>query len=302
MKVMKCALLNSMIQRVWQGSSLVTALFAMAVLDGHPTTAWAAAISLPNASFESQLALPTYPYITTRIDSWQKAPRPDWFNEAAFGFSWDQTAGLFQNTPVGSPNHIDNMEGNQGLYFLAFPQVAVFQDNNTVDWNDPAPSHAFDATYRVGMSYNLTVGIIGGGGGMPEGATLQLGLYYRDDSQNVVMVGTTPVTYTALAFPTMTHFMDYTVTVPSVLAGDAWAGRNIGVQLLSTGGTGNGYWDFDNIRLTEVPEPTAAGLMVCGLGGFVLARRCKRSDRGRFPSAAGNMNQRRRELAVSSST
>jgi hypothetical protein len=253
--------------------NLRTLLAAGAVLGASAGAVRAQAISVPNYSFESQVAPPTYPYVTTLIDSWQKAAKPAYFNETNIGLLWDQTAGLFQNTPVGATNHIDNLDGNQGLYFLAFPQVAVFQDYNTTDWNHTTPTHAFNAIYQAGLSYRLTVGVLGGLGGMPEGTGLQLGLYYRDSGNNMVPLGTTAITYTAAGFPSATHFVDFNVDVPVVQATDAWAGQNIGMELMSTSGTGQGYWDLDNVRLTEAPEPASLGLLASGLGGLLLVRR-----------------------------
>src|ERR1041385_4833777 len=75
----------------------------------------AASIPVPGFSFESQVAGPPYG-VDTRIDSWQKAPKPAWFDETAYGILWDQTMGVFANTPSGAANHIDNMTGNQGAY------------------------------------------------------------------------------------------------------------------------------------------------------------------------------------------
>ena len=45
-------------------------------------------------------------------------------------------------------------------------------------------------------------------------------------------------------------------------AGDPWAGRHIGVRLLSTVGFDlmGGYWDLDNIRLTATGGPALAGV------------------------------------------
>lgn len=179
--------------------------------------------------------------------------------------------GLFQNTPVGDSKHIDNMDGNQGLYMMTFPQAGLFQDYNTTDWNNSTPTHAFNATFQQGFSYRLSVGVLGAGG-IPEGASLQLGLYYRDDANNMVNVSTTPIAYTATAFPTVTHLIDYTVDIPTVQPGDAWAGRNIGISLFSISGTGAGYWDLDNVRLTEVPEPGSAALLGLGFGAFFWRR------------------------------
>src|ERR1041385_1468909 len=75
----------------------------------------AASIPVPGFSFESQVAGPPYG-VDTRIDSWQKAPKPEFFDEAAFGFMGDQTMGFFANTPVGAADHIDNLNGNQAAY------------------------------------------------------------------------------------------------------------------------------------------------------------------------------------------
>lgn len=218
------------------------------------------------------MAPSTYPYVTTMIDSWQKAAKPAYFDETAYGLLWDQTAGLFQNPPAGAANHIDNVDGNQGAYFLAFPQVALFQDYNTTDWNHSSPTHDFNAIYQVGMSYQLTVGVLGGLGGMPEGASLLLELYYRDAGNNIVPVGNTTVVYTAAAFPSATHLLDVNVTVPAVQTTNAWAGQNIGIELMSVDGTGTGYWDLDNVRLTEVPEPGSVALLGGGLLGLCFVR------------------------------
>ena len=234
-------------------------------------TVHAQPISIPNGSFELQLAGPPFG-VDTRVDSWQKPPKPAYFDETAFGITWDQTAGVFANTPVGQANHIDNMDGNQGAYMLAFPQVALFQDYNSVDWNHSAPTHDFNAVFQVGLSYKLTVGVIGGGGGMPEGTTMQLSLYYRDGASNMVSVAATSIVHSLATFPTNTHFIDFDVNVPSVQASDAWAGQNIGVQLLSASGTGQGYWDLDNVRLSAVPEPGALALLALGLGGILVMR------------------------------
>ena len=44
---------------------------------------------------------------------------------------------------------------------------------------------------------------------------------------------------------------------------DAWAGKNIGIRIDSVVGTGDGYWDMDNVRLVSmVPEPGAFALGV----------------------------------------
>jgi hypothetical protein len=253
-------------------------LAGLAFLAAAPGALGATSISVPNYSFESQVAGPPFG-VNNNVDSWQKSPQPAWFNPTN-GITWDQLSGVFANTAVGSSNHIDNMDGNQAAYMFDVPTVAFFQDYNSTDWNHTAPTHAFNAVFEVGKSYHLTVGIIGGGGGMAEGTSMQLSLYYRDAASIMVTVASTPITYTLASFPTTTHLIDYSVDVPVVQPGDAWAGQNIGIELLSTFGTGDGYWDMDNVRLTsDVPEPAALSLLVLGLccGCAVSSKRRQRA-------------------------
>ncbi|MEY2407877.1 MAG: hypothetical protein QOF48_547 [Verrucomicrobiota bacterium] len=212
----------------------------------------AAGISIPNASFES----PATTFVAINIDEWQKGPKPDWFDETG-GFRWNQLTGIFKNTPSTSQDHLDNCDGEQAIWIFAIPEVELFQDYNSVDWDDAVPAHGFDARFEAGKAYALTVGVNGGGGGMVVGATLRMSLYFRDGASNKVLVGMTFITNTAANFPTHTHLTDYQVRVPVVRPGDPCAGQNIGIQILSTVTTNSqgGYWDLDNVRLCAVREP-----------------------------------------------
>jgi hypothetical protein len=232
----------------------------------------AQAYDVPNGSFESPVPPLGYP-VDTRIDAWQESPQPAWYDPAAFGgLAWDQLSGVFPNPPPESvAKHIDNMAGSQAAYLFAVAGVGLFQHYGSQGWNDPAPTHALDVTYQAGMGYQLSVGVIGGGG-MAEGATLQIGLYYLDGGNNPVMVGSRDITYSAAAFPSTTHFTDYDVTVPAVQAGDPWAGQKLGVSLMATS-MGAGYWDLDHVRLSAIPEPGSVALLGLGLGGLWFVRR-----------------------------
>lgn len=223
------------------------------VLNGGSNTVRAGAIAVPNASFESPSAL----FPSPNIGSWQKAAKPDWYDESG-PFLWTQLTGLFRNQPPDQPDYIDNCDGSQAMWLFAVPEVGLFQDYVSVDWNDPAPSRAFDATFAPGNSYQLKVGIIGTGGNMLQGVTLALSLYYRDAASNRVAVVTTSVTNTTAVFSNNTHFVDCQVDVPTVKAGDAWAGKHIGIEFISTVSSNmqGGYWDLDNVRLKEIVPPT----------------------------------------------
>jgi hypothetical protein len=207
----------------------------------------AASIAIPNGSFE----LPSTTFADPRIDSWQKSPKPDWYDESG-GFTWDQLTGVFLNTPPGNATHIDNPDGTQAVFLFAVPQVELSQEAK--------PGSALDAKFEVGKAYQLTVGVIGGGGGMTNGATLQIGVFYRDSASNRVNVATMVITNSPGLFSTTTHFVDFTLSVPTVKATDPWAGQNIGVDLLSTVSPtmAGGYWDLDNVRLAEAGAPALA--------------------------------------------
>jgi hypothetical protein len=213
----------------------------------------AAPIFVPNASFES----PQTSFVELRINSWQNTAKPSWYDESG-GFLWTQLTGIFKNTPVGSADHLENCHSNQAIWMFAVPEVGLFQDYTSLDWSNTVPTHAFDALFEVGKSYTFTMGVNGGGGGMSNGATMQISIYYRDAASNRITVAATTITNTPETFHTHTYLADVQAHLPTVRPADPWAGQHIGLLLLSTVSTNlqGGYWDLDNIRLTSIQEPT----------------------------------------------
>ena len=86
-----------------------------------------------------------------------------------------------------------------------------------------------------------------------------------------VPVASTSVAATA-SYATTTELYGIQVNVPAVKAGDAWAGKPIGIQLAATsnnGAPGIAYWEVDKVALTAVPEPGPYALLVCGSLGLL---------------------------------
>ncbi|MCC7375001.1 MAG: hypothetical protein IT581_10110 [Verrucomicrobiales bacterium] len=218
-------------------SSFRASLVALALsASAAPFQLQAQPLFIPNASFES----PSTPFVDNHLDRWQRTPKPFWYDEAG-GFGWDQLFGVFKNTEPDKPDHIVNAHGSQAIYLFAFPEAGIYQD-----------AVAAGERFTVGASYTLTAGIIGGGGGMTNGASLEMSLYYLDDTGNRVAVGATNIVHDPARFPDQNHFVDIALHVPTVRPSDAWAGRPIGVRFLSTiiPAIAGGYWDLDNVRLS----------------------------------------------------
>jgi hypothetical protein len=216
----------------------------------------AQSIPVPNSSFESP-GVPTGFPASPQIDSWLKLAQPPDVTPPG-GMEWDQLTGIFPNTPPESADHITNADGDQVGYLFALPGVGLYQD--------------LDATYQAGLSYHLTLGLLGGGF-IAEGDTLEISLYYRDDASIPVPLAVTPVVFSLEEFPTITQLIDHGVTLGEVQPDDDWVGRNIGIQFLATSGMGSGYWDLDDVRLTAVPEPGTWALLGLGATALLLARR-----------------------------
>ncbi|MDX1952992.1 MAG: hypothetical protein SFY81_12490 [Verrucomicrobiota bacterium] len=209
-------------------------------------------IELANGSFEQ----PETAFVDLAIAEWQKPPRPFWYPENS-EFAWEQLSGVFVNADPTNSSHITNIDGKQAAYLFAVSEAGFFQDYYSLGGTNSEPSHAFNTRFEEGMSYQLSFGILGGGGGMTNPASLQVSLYSVDSDTNRVTVVATNIVFTPEKFPTTTAFVNFDLTLRGVNSGDAWIGKYIGVKVLSTVSPemSGGYWDLDNFRLTSRREP-----------------------------------------------
>lgn len=212
-------------------------------------------LTVPNFSFESPAVPQGFPAVTV-FEAWQKTPPPNGFPDPS---QWDNLSGIFPNAPAGDPRHIENADGNQVAFLFPVLGVSLYQEIPSV--------------YEVGQSYGLTLGLRGGGA-LAAGVDFQVSLYYSD-AGNRVPIASALVTSTP-DFVTTTVLFDIEVQSAVVQAGDAWAGRNIGIELRPAANNtapGIAYWEADKVRVTAVPEPGALPLLGLGAAGWWLARR-----------------------------
>jgi len=194
------------------------------------TPAGAATIPIENASFEAPVVDPN------GFGGFGAVPLVDGWMEIDIDTMFSSNTGVFANTESNSFDHIVNADGSQ-LAFLGSQAGNALEED-------------LDATYKVGCDYRLTVAV-GVSGKFPPAAgepvdTLELVLYYLD-ANDVMDIAQQTVEATDQSY---TQLQDFSLELPAVQSGDAWAGMNIGIALRAAGQPG-GFWDLDNVRLIE---------------------------------------------------
>jgi hypothetical protein len=227
----------------WAGKTIGVALRAA----GNPGGFWdldnvrlieSMPVSIPieNASFETPAIDP---------NAFPAMPFADQWLELDVDTVASSNTGVFLNTPVGSPDRLANADANQ-LAFLGSEQGNALEQD-------------LAAVYQIGGSYRLTVAV-GVSARFPPSPmvpvdTMEIVLYYLGDDKPVDIVHQT-VDANGLS---STQLQDFSVYLDTVQAGDAWAGKNIGVAIRAAGAAG-GFWDLDNVRLAEsLPIGTPTG-------------------------------------------
>jgi hypothetical protein len=188
---------------------------------------WSASIHIENASFEGPTVDPNGFPAVPLVDEW---------TELDLDTVSSSNTGVFANTPAGSHDNVINADGNQLAFLGSQTGNALEQD--------------LKAIYKVGYDYRLMVGVSISSLFPPSSTepvdSLKLVLFYRDGN-DVVDIASRMI---AAWGQSSTQLMDFSLYLPTVQSGDAWAGKAIGIALRAAGMPG-GFWDLDNVRLNE---------------------------------------------------
>lgn len=186
-------------------------------------------VPIENASFEIPVVDP---------NGFSALPFVDGWTEIDLDAETSTNTGVFANPPVSDPAWLRVMDGKQ-LAFLSSGTGNALEQN-------------LAATYKVDCEYSLRVGVAVSGMFPPSMTEpvdkLELVLYYLDGT-DAVDIATQQVEATGLSSTQLEYF---SVSLPLVQAGDAWAGKAIGVAIRAAGMPG-GFWDIDAVRLVESP-------------------------------------------------
>lgn len=222
-------------------------------------TAGATVIPILNPSFE----LPTVTLAQVAspfVDNWVSDGPSKLEFPPGSGFFVNTNVGIFPNTPSSSPDSIDNVDALQAAFMGA-------QTGNEL-------TQALTTNFQAGQTYTLTVAVAHSFGQPPDStAAVRLALYYLDGTQRK-LVASRDVFNGATTALSANHLLDFSAVSPTLLPSDPAVGQPIHV-LLTTNGPVGGFFDLDNVRLTAVPEPSAACLIVGA--GLLLAGRRRRA-------------------------
>jgi hypothetical protein len=170
--------------------------------------------------------------------------------------------GIFENPADPDPSRLANADGSQIAYIFA----NSFADVITGQVKDHSFTQVLTGTtYQSGQKYELRVDVANATSVPPADSVLTLALFSHDPTNAVAdqILSSIPITAAQLNGETLDPFS----TTTDAIAGAA-IGKEIGVRISTHTAPATpsltGQFDFDNVRVTIVPEPTGAAALLCG--------------------------------------
>ena len=244
------------------------AAFGQNLLDSDPNSP-----TYNNPSFES----PDIPFALNVMDKW-KREGPGIFNPDNPAQTEPDLLGIgvFDNPPDESGGHLQDADGAQVAYIFSHSLPQGFPQTLTGTPIDHAVSQVLtNLTYGSGNYYQLKIGFANATSVASTVSTLTYSLFATTDPN--ATNGTELVSDTIKSNElNQIELQDFSIVTPQVAG--AVDGQFIGIRISTHTEAADmfnspGQFDFDNVRLTIVPEPSTAALLVTGALGLLTARR-----------------------------
>jgi hypothetical protein len=231
------------------------------------SVSWGTVITVPNGSFESPSASTSFG-VSSAITDWTT------YGEYPFdtgGGAASSGTGIFPNVNPDSSVNFTNATGSQVAYIFTKSSIAANRDGL---------EQILTNTFASGKSYNLSidVGLAGANPGATEPFTFALFYYDPSDPTARNVVGTRTIFNDGVTPLSKTSLTTYSVSTSELGIADTAVGKQIGIEICTALGSDAGVtagkqYDFDNVQLSEAPEPGTLMLALGGMASLTLRRR-----------------------------
>lgn len=239
-------------------------LVAAALLSA--SAAMAGSINVPNGSFEAPSAATPYG-VSTAISNW--TTYGDFPFDTGAGAASTGT-GIFPNVNPDLSVNFSNADQSQVAFIFTKSGISTSRDGLEQILPD---------TFAAGKSYTLQIdlGLAGANPGATEPFTFNLFYYDPANPTTRNVVGGRTIYNDATTPLSKTLLTTLQASTATLSAGDPAIGKQIGIEIFTALGsdatvTAGKQYDFDNVRVNEVPEP-ATLTAVAGLACLMLGRR-----------------------------
>jgi hypothetical protein len=234
--------------------------FGQNLLDGDPNSP-----TFNNPSFER----PDVAEVQPTADKWTLGGPTTLVDVPGIPFPVPLQAGcgVFENPATTAGGRIEGANGSQLAYIFSHTQADV----NTNQRVDHSFTQVLPTTFVLGNQYQLQIGFANAQAVAGTDAELKFALF---DASNP----STDLVFDTLSSADLngTSLTDFAI-VTTPVTGDA-AGHQIGIRIMTHTDVGSssaqGQFDFDNVRLTIVPEP--GGVALCAVAAGLFMRRGRR--------------------------
>jgi hypothetical protein len=182
-------------------------------------------------------------------------------------------AGVFDNPSTVAAGQIANIHGEQLAYIFANSYASAVPG----DPMDHAFTQILPATFEAGKQYELAIGFAHAQAAPPADSVLTMSLFAYDSGDPLVeqLMAAETLTVADVNGAALTDFF----TTTDVISGTA-IGKQIGIRISTQTApkspASTGQFDFDNVRLTAIPEPVGASVV----GGVAILLFGPRRRRG----------------------